>query len=54
MKAIIKSLLLGSLVSLFTLGSVVSAAQCTNDVWNKVMKRGKAVSYTHLTLPTKA
>ncbi len=43
MKVIIKSLLLGSLVSLFTLGSVVSAAQCTNDVWNKVMKRGKVV-----------
>ena len=43
MKVIIKSILLGSLVSLFTLGSVVSAAQCTNDVWNKVMKRGKVV-----------
>ncbi|MEC7539587.1 MAG: transporter substrate-binding domain-containing protein, partial [SAR324 cluster bacterium] len=43
MKVIIKSFLLGSLVSLFTLGSVVSAAQCTNDVWNKVMKRGKVV-----------
>ena len=43
MKVIIKSFLLGSLVSLFTLGSVVLAAQCTNDVWNKVMKRGKVV-----------
>ena len=43
MKVIIKSILLGSLVSLFTVGSVVSAAQCTNDVWNKVMKRGKVV-----------
>ncbi len=43
MKVIIKSILLGSLVSLFTLGSVVSAAPCTNDVWNKVMKRGKVV-----------
>ena len=43
MKVIIKSILLGALVSLFTLGSVVSAAQCTNDVWNKVMKRGKVV-----------
>ena len=43
MKVIIKSFLLGSLVSFFTLGSVVSAAQCTNDVWNKVMKRGKVV-----------
>ena len=43
MKVIIKSMLLGSLVSLFALGSVVSAAQCTNDVWNKVMKRGKVV-----------
>ncbi|MDP6383157.1 MAG: transporter substrate-binding domain-containing protein [SAR324 cluster bacterium] len=43
MKVIIKSILLGSLVSLFTLGSVVSAAQCTYDVWNKVMKRGKVV-----------
>ena len=43
MKMIIKSILLGSLVSFFTLGSVVSAAQCTNDVWNKVMKRGKVV-----------
>lgn len=43
MKVIIKSILLGSLVILFTLGSVVSAAQCTNDVWNKVMKRGKVV-----------
>ena len=43
MKVIIKSFLLGSLVSLFTLGSVVSVAQCTNDVWNKVMKRGKVV-----------
>ena len=43
MKVIIKSFLLGSLVGLFTLGSVVSAAQCTNDVWNKVMKRGKVV-----------
>ena len=43
MKVIIKYILLGSLVSLFTQGSVVSAAQCTNDVWNKVMKRGKVV-----------
>ena len=43
MKVIIKSILLGSLVSLFTLVSVVSASQCTNDVWNKVMKRGKVV-----------
>ena len=43
MKVIIKSFLLVSLVSLFTLGSVVSAAKCTNDVWNKVMKRGKVV-----------
>ena len=43
MKVIIKTILLGSLVSLFTLGSGVSAAQCTNDVWNKVMKRGKVV-----------
>ena len=43
MRVIIKSFLLGSLVSLFTLVSVVSAAQCTNDVWNKVMKRGKVV-----------
>ena len=43
MRVIIKSFLLGSLVSLFTLGSFVSAAQCTNDVWNKVMKRGKVV-----------
>ena len=43
MKVIIKSILLGSLVGLFTLGSVLSAAQCTNDVWNKVMKRGKVV-----------
>jgi polar amino acid transport system substrate-binding protein len=43
MKVIIKSILLGSLISLFKLGSVVSAAQCTNDVWNKVMKRGKVV-----------
>ena len=43
MKVIIKSFLLGSLVCLFTLGSVVSATQCTNDVWNKVMKRGKVV-----------
>ena len=43
MKVIIKSILLGSLASFFTLGSVVSAAQCTNDVWNKVMKRGKVV-----------
>ena len=43
MKVIIKSILLGSLVNLIALGSVVSAAQCTNDVWNKVMKRGKVV-----------
>ena len=43
MKVIFKTILLGSLVSIFTLGSVVSAAQCTNDVWNKVMKRGKVV-----------
>ena len=43
MKVIIKTILLGSLVSIFTLRSVVSAAQCTNDVWNKVMKRGKVV-----------
>ena len=43
MKVIIKSILLGLLVSFFTLGSVVSAAQCTNYVWNKVMKRGKVV-----------
>jgi polar amino acid transport system substrate-binding protein len=43
MKGIIKTIMLGSLVRLFTLGRVVSAAQCTNDVWNKVMKRGKVV-----------
>ena len=43
MKMMIKTLLLSSFVSIFALGSVTTASQCTNDVWNKVMKRGKVV-----------
>ena len=43
MKMMIKTLLLSAYVSIFTLGSVAIASQCTNNVWNKVMKRGKVV-----------
>ena len=43
MKMMIKTLLLSAFVSIFALGSVATASQCTNDVWNKVIKRGKVV-----------
>ena len=39
-----KGALLAVVTSVFALGSFASAAgQCTNDRWNKVMKRGKIV-----------
>ncbi|MDP7047455.1 MAG: transporter substrate-binding domain-containing protein, partial [SAR324 cluster bacterium] len=38
-----KGVLLAVVASVFALGSVASAGQCTNDRWNKVMKRGKIV-----------
>ena len=43
MKLMIKTLLFSAYVSIFSLGSVATASQCTNNVWNKVMKRGKVV-----------
>jgi polar amino acid transport system substrate-binding protein len=38
-----KGVLLAVVTSVFALGSVASAGQCTNERWNKVMKRGKIV-----------
>ena len=44
MKNISKKLMLAGAASILMFGSVsVSAAQCTNEVWNKVMSRGKLV-----------
>ncbi len=39
----LKIALLAGVTSAFSMGSVASAGQCANDVWNKVMKRGKLV-----------
>ena len=38
-----KGVLLAVVASVFALGSVASAGQCTNERWDKVMKRGKIV-----------
>ncbi len=44
MKNFGKKLLLAGAASILMFGSIsVSAAQCTNEVWNKVMSRGKLV-----------
>lgn len=44
MKNFGKKLMLAGAASILMFGSVsVSAAQCTNEVWNKVMSRGKLV-----------
>ena len=43
MKTLWRTSLLAAVASAFTFGSVALAGQCTNDVWNKVMKRGKIV-----------
>ncbi len=44
MKNLSKKLMLAGAASILMFGSVsVSAAQCTNEVWNKVMSRGKLV-----------
>ena len=44
MKNLGKKLMLAGAASLLMFGSIsVSAAQCTNEVWNKVMSRGKLV-----------
>ena len=40
---LLKSFLITSFVTSLALGNLVVAGQCTNDVWNKVMKRGKVV-----------
>ena len=40
---LLKSFLITSFVSSLALGNLAVAGQCTNDVWNKVMKRGKVV-----------
>ena len=38
-----KSLLMTGVFASMAFGNFVVASQCTNDVWNKVMKRGKIV-----------
>lgn len=44
MKTFVNKLMLAGAASILMFGSVsVSAAQCTNEVWNKVMSRGKLV-----------
>ena len=43
LKALWRTSVMAALASAFTLGSAAVAGQCTNDVWNKVMKRGKIV-----------
>ncbi len=43
MKTLWRTSLLAAGASAFTFGGVALAGQCTNDVWNKVMKRGKIV-----------
>ena len=44
MRKLIQKTILAIAASVLMFGSVtVSAAQCTNDVWNKVMSRGKLV-----------
>ena len=40
---LLKSFLITSFITSLTLGNLAVAGQCTNDVWNKVMKRGKVV-----------
>jgi polar amino acid transport system substrate-binding protein len=40
---LLKSFLITSFVTSLALGNLAVAGQCTNDVWNKVMKRGKVV-----------
>ena len=39
----LKSLLMTGVFASLALGNFAVASQCTNDVWNKVMKRGKIV-----------
>ena len=43
MKTLWRTSLLAAVASALTFGSGALAGQCTNDVWNKVMKRGKIV-----------
>ena len=43
MKFNMKTWVLGAATSAMVFGSGVVAAECTNDVWNKVMSRGKMV-----------
>jgi len=38
-----QNLLVAAAASAMLLGSVGASAECTNDVWNKVMDRGKLV-----------
>jgi len=38
-----KGVFLSVVASIFALGNIASAGKCTNDRWNKVMKRGKIV-----------
>ena len=38
-----KGVFLLVVASIFALGNIASAGKCTNDRWNKVMKRGKIV-----------
>jgi len=40
---LLKSFLITSFITALALGNLAVAGQCTNDVWNKVMKRGKVV-----------
>jgi len=40
---LLKSFLITSFITSVALGNLAVAGQCTNDVWNKVMKRGKVV-----------
>jgi len=40
---LLKSFLITSFITSLALGNLAVAGQCTNDVWNKVMKRGKVV-----------
>ena len=40
---LLKSFLITSFITPLALGNLAVAGQCTNDVWNKVMKRGKVV-----------
>ena len=43
---VLNRMILGALsmtIALSLVSTAASAGQCTNDVWNKVMKRGKIV-----------